>query len=340
MSADSSYVSNASIEDLADRLRCASRVAVTTHAKPDGDAIGSTIALARTLMQLGIRATAVYQGPWPKRFDPFVEGVPMVLHEPDQPLPDVDCLAILDTGAWSQLADLRPWIEPQHDNAILLDHHRHGDDVAALKYIDPRASAACEPTAELCRRLLEGETLPRDIAEPLLFGLAMDTGWFKYSSASPAAFRLAADLIEAGADQSSLFRRLEQRYLAPRLELFRRAVNSLELIHDGFAAIMTLTRDDFRETKAHPDDSSNFVDIPQMVGSVRAVCLLTELKPDLTKVSLRSKPADEPGDVEVNVHTLAQEIGGGGHKHASGARIAKPYPEAMPIVVELLRPDR
>ncbi|MCK4873101.1 MAG: DHH family phosphoesterase [Phycisphaerales bacterium] len=332
------YESNCDLSEIADRLGAASRVAVVTHTKPDGDAIGATLALARSLLARGVEATIIYHGPWPKRYECFLEETPVIHYQPGRSLPEVDVVVIVDTGAWSQLSQLRPHLEPMRDNAILIDHHRRGDDVAALRYIDPRAAAVCEPVAEVCRLLLGNDALPRDIAEPLFVGIALDTGWFKYSSVRPVTFRLAADMLDAGVDHAAIFRKIEMADRVPRLGLMQRALASLELLYDDSVALMLITRRDVKETHADPDDVSGLIDCPQTVEAIRVVCLVTELKPDVTKVSLRSKPSDDPDVPAVDVDVIAQKLGGGGHFHAAGAKVAKRYEDLLPTLREMLKP--
>lgn len=337
------YSTNASIADIAAFLRRQRRLALLTHAKPDGDAVGSTLALARTLKRLNIEAWPVYLGPWSPRFDPIVASTPVIFEKHGcftaAPLAEIDAAAVVDTGSWKQLADARAWLEPRSANAAIIDHHAHGDgDVAALRHIDATFASACELVAEVCRLLLgaaSAAALPPDVAEALYLGIATDTGWFKYSSVKPRTLRLAADLIEAGVDHNRLYRWIEQNESPRRLLLLCKALSSLEYHADSRIALMTLTKAEIDESGASQDEIGGLTDLPQMVGSVRAVAVITELEPNLTKVSLRSK-ASEPGDPVFDVNKVGQVLGGGGHVHAAGAKIHLPLIEAKRLVAATL----
>jgi phosphoesterase RecJ-like protein len=329
MSDKTGYTSNTTLETIAQTLRQARTVLITTHVKADGDAIGSTLALARALIRLGKEVTVVHHGPWSHRFDPYLGEVKITHYEGQCELPETDAIVITDTGAWSQLTRLKPYLEPRREKAIIIDHHRHGSDAAALRFIEPEAAAVCEPLARLCKLLLDTERLPIEIAEPLYFGIATDTGWFRFNSVRPETFHLAAEFVASGVDQSALYRQIEQGDNVPSLILLRMALDSMELHNDNSSALMVLTQRNIKDAKADPDDTTGLIDVPQRVHDIRLVCLVVELKPELTKISLRSKPGDRPGEPFVNVDLLAGVFGGGGHVHAAGAKVAKPVEEVL-----------
>ncbi len=341
--ANSAYVSNANLAQIAARLRDAKRVVILTHSKPDGDAIGSSLALARTLTRLGIVATPVFLAPWSPRMDSIVGETPIIkeIHGvwSRKELADVDCVAIVDTGSWTQIADARHWLEPHREHALIIDHHAHGDaDVAELRHVDTSAAAATQLVAEVCRQLLAVERcadLPIDIAEPLYLGLATDTGWFRHSNVTSDVMRLASELIDAGVDQNRLFRRVEQSDSPKRLLLLQRALASLSLFANDRAAIISVTAADIAACEAGQDELGGLTDLPQTVGTVRVVAVLTELEPSLVKVSLRSK-AVEPPEQSVDVNMIAQEFGGGGHVHAAGAKLKLSLVEARRRVTQVL----
>jgi phosphoesterase RecJ-like protein len=331
----SDYSSNATLAQIAARLREASKIIIFTHAKPDGDAVGSTLALARALTALGKSAAPIYLPPWSTRFEALIGATP-VIHErrgiwTDPALTSADACAVLDTGSWNQLADAKAFLVPRRASTVLVDHHPHGDaDVADLRHIDTTSASACELVAELCRLLLSLASirdLPRHVAEPLYLGLATDTGWFRYSNTRSATLRMAADLIDAGVDHNRLYRNTEQTDSPRRLMLTQRALASLEYLASDRAAMMCVTKRDIEECNATQDELGGLTDLPQAVGSVRAVAVLTEVESTLTKVSLRSK-APDPGQPLIDVNKIAQTLGGGGHVHAAGVKMHMPLAQA------------
>ncbi|HVZ94366.1 MAG TPA: DHH family phosphoesterase [Phycisphaerales bacterium] len=334
------WVSNETLDRIAELLRDSKRVVLLTHSKPDGDAAGSVLALARALHRLRIEAVPVFLNPWSPRFDGLV-GSTKVIHEHKHTWNDpffesVDRIAICDTGSWQQLADAKPWLEPRAASAVLLDHHAHGDPaVAAHRYVDVTAAAACEIVAELCVKLLgvsDARRLPVEIAEPLYLGVATDTGWFHHSNMTSRSLRLAADLVEAGVDHNKLYRTTEQAERVERLRLMGRGLRSLELHAGDTAAVISISQSDLAETGATLDEAGGLNDLPMTVASVRVSAVLIETEHRLTKISLRSKAGDG-GERGIDVNRIAQTLGGGGHFHAAGAKLQLPLAEAKARVI-------
>lgn len=340
---------NASLADIAERIKRASSIVVLTHVKPDGDAIGSSLALVRAIAESrhtspsGVASPieAWYTGPMPLWFDTLHRQTKTRSIAPEVSLPplDPDLVLVVDTGSWSQLDRFADWLRPRRENTIVLDHHRQGDSaVGALRVVDTEAAAAAELVAELACLLLRRASpaeLDESIAEPLYLGLATDTGWFKHSNVTPRVFRLAADLLETGVDHERLFLWVESRDRPARLRLMARALASLEYTAGGTCAILSLTQKDFDETGAAPQDIGGLVDIPKAVEQVRVSVLLTELtnaEGTVTKVSMRSKGG--PGMIDVN--QVTQIFGGGGHAQAAGARIPLPLAQAKAKIIEAL----
>lgn len=341
--APAAFTANATERDIADRLRKAGRIVVLTHAKPDGDAVGSSLALTRTLQHLGKTATPVFFPPWPSRMDPIVGATPLIHARhgmwDDPALQDIDTVAVVDTGSWTQVADARPWLEPRAAQAVIIDHHAHGDpEMAPLRLIDVSAAAAAQIVARVSRELLglrSFSELPLEVAEPLYLGLATDTGWFRHANVTADVLRLAADLIDAGVDQNRLYRQIEQNDSPNRLALIQRALAGMQLSANNRVAVITITLADAAASEASQDELGGLADLPQTIGSVRAAAVLTELEPQLVKVSLRSKAA-EPGQQWVDVNAVAKQFGGGGHVHAAGAKIRLPLAEAREKVTKAL----
>ncbi len=337
------WKTNSSLESIVEELRAAKSVVLLTHEKPDGDAVGSSLAIARALEMIGVEATPVYVGAWPDRFD-FIVGSTRALKLGDEPdleaMPaDPSRVVITDTGAWSQLAKLREWIEPQRDKTIIIDHHLNGDEaVAARLHIDSSVGAVCQTVAEVCRLLLRLEhvsDLPAEIAEPLYLGLATDTGWFKHSNVTPEAFRIAAELLEAGADHAKLYRLTEQTDRPARLRIIGRMLSSLQMLGDDAIAVISLSFDDLKECDATLDDAGGLTDILLTAEPVRAAASVTQIGVDRTKISFRSKTG--AGDTPtIDVDKVARTLGGGGHAQAAGAKLDLPLDQACARVAQAL----
>ncbi len=346
------WKTNTSIAELGAFLRGKRRIIVLTHVKPDGDAVGSSMALVRALNKPqpwvnGARAEAWYfgpQAPWLKAI--AGDSAYRVVGDKGPPA-DVtpDAVVVVDTGSWAQLEAVQEWLVKHHDIAAVVDHHMQGDpEVAPRLHIDTSAAAACQPVALLCSEVLgcgEPCKLPADVAEVLYLGLATDTGWFRHSNVSRRVMSLAGELLDAGANHIKLYQIIEQQETVSRLKLLSRALASLELFDSDRLAVMRLTKKDFAETGAQPGESGGFVDFGQSIPTVQVTCVLTEASGaefgqgagtgPLTKISLRSKPTDSAVDVNVVAKAL-----GGGHVRAAGARTMQDVEQTKAMIIKLV----
>jgi phosphoesterase RecJ-like protein len=340
------------LDQAADFIANKDTLVLLTHVKPDGDALGSTSAIARAVNLARGTSGAVsaaecwYAAPVPEWSSSILSGVKVRVIDPPEPAPsalDPQGIVITDTGSWSQLAPFKAFLEPRLEKTMIIDHHLQGDpEISSRRLLDTTAAAVVQPAAEICTRILDLDScakLPIEIATALYVGLATDTGWFKHSNVDGRVMRLAADLLDAGVDHSALLALLYQRDRAPRLKLMARALDSLELIPEKHAAIMSLSLEDYKATKAAPGDSGGFVDIPQTVPSIRVVALLTEQHDHegvLTKISLRSKDGEWNGNPPVDVNVVCNQLGGGGHARASGAKVRASLEETKKQLIEAL----
>lgn len=347
-----SWSSNAGIAEVADWLSSRRQIVVLTHSKPDGDAVGSSLAAARAISHVvgprGGTVTPWYFGPLPAWIDPI--AAPTRYRHINGPHPvdtaqgefEPDAVLIVDTGTWPQVDEVRAWLAPRSERAAIIDHHLQGDPaMARRRVVAPTAAAVCEPVAELCRLLLglaRYEQLPVEIAEPLYLGIATDTGWFRHSNVRPETLRLAAALLETGVDHSRIYSLSEQQDRESRVRILARSLASLQMFDNGRIGIVRLTNKDFHDTKAEPGDSGGFTDPILRIASVQVAVALTETFPKpgaapMTKVSMRSKEGPDAVDVSV----ISQRLGGGGHARAAGAKVHATLEETQRLVLEALK---
>lgn len=332
------YRSNATVEQIARRICSAGRILLTTHVKPDGDAIGSALALHRALDQKVIAADIYLMGPLEPRLREVAGDTPIFLDR-SPPADEHDLVVVMDTGAWSQLEPIADWLRQRHDRIIGIDHHVKGDLVASMRLVDVIAASTTQILAGVIEAMgCEITGGPGGVAEAIFVGLATDTGWFRYSSAGPQAMRLAARLLELGVDKPRLYQIIEETARPQRLALMARALTSLEFALDGAVAIMTIRPEDFRATGGAVQDIAELVNLPMSVKAVRVAVLVAQTKPGRTKLSFRSKP-DVPGVESVvsnDMNVLAQRFGGGGHVHASGASVEMDVDDARAALLAAL----
>lgn len=335
-----SYVSTVDAAGAARMLRESRRIAVLTHWKPDGDAMGSLLALTRALRANGADVQAFVAGP----MDPNVLALSVpgeVLVAPAQvPGADRELAVVVDTGAWSQLDPFQDWLRSMRGRVLGLDHHARGDDIAASRIVDTSCASATQVVASVIDALgipFAGAAGARgSIAEAIFAGLATDTGWFRFKSADSAVFALASRLLALGVENQRLVQLLDENERTPRLGMMSRALASIEYAGGGTVAVMHLGPDDFVASGARQEDIGGVVNVPMVVGSVRVSVLLTQVPGDgaVTKVSFRSKPAVLDGQRFTDVNRLAAEFGGGGHTQAAGARLDMPVLQARERVKE------
>ncbi|HYE18690.1 MAG TPA: bifunctional oligoribonuclease/PAP phosphatase NrnA [Tepidisphaeraceae bacterium] len=318
-----------------DALAGRRRVLVTTHVRPDGDALGSSGAMTLALRQKGIDAQVLLLSHLPTKYA-FIfheQGIEHFDAEKGWPagldLSAYDALLIVDTGTWSQLPGLKERVAAFPGKKIVVDHHLTQEDWADTKLVVTEAAAAGEIVAELLDQW-DGVSVTPGIASLLFLAIASDTGWFQFSNTRPYTLRLAARLIEAGVDTDRLYQLVYQNERKERVVLQTRAMQSLELLAGGRLAVMTVSKRDFEETGAQVPDTENVVNVPLQIATVEAAILITEPRDfGPVRVSLRSKG-------KIDVARFAEQFGGGGHARAAGLKIDGALDAAKRAVVDAM----
>jgi phosphoesterase RecJ-like protein len=309
-------------------------VLITTHVRPDGDALGSTAALALGLARKGIKAEILLLSKIPEKYAFAHRDAGVISYDMDRGWPTAfdfnrfDAVAVVDTGTWSQLPGMKERLTGYAKPTIVIDHHKTQEDWATMKLVDPAAAAACEVVG----RLLDawGVAIDAQIANALFLGLVTDTGWFQYSNTGPETMRLGARLMEAGVDTDRLYQAIYQNERPQRLAVQSKALQSLQLLAGGRLAVMALSKSDFESVNATSDDAEGLINVPLQVSTVEVSILLSEpLTPGPIRVSLRSKG-------KVDVAEFAQQFGGGGHARAAGLKMDGELAAANRQLSELL----
>jgi len=327
------YETTVTAATFAHRLRSATRVVILTHTRPDGDAVGSAIALARVVVRLGGHASIVLSGDIPAPIERIAAGYGYTRSLSGAFEPEPDLIVIVDTGSWGQLDDAADWLRARRSSIVVCDHHLRGDDVADDLLVDP----SCASTTQLLLRLFVDEMemdLTSDLAEPLFVGLATDTGWFRHANADAGVFADAARLLAVGVDKVRLYREIEESHPVARLRLEALALRSMEFCAGDRAVVMSLSAGDMRDAGGDPSMLSGLVNMPLVVESIDAVALLVESGERRVKVSFRSKMG-AGGEPTLDVNLLAGEIGGGGHAQAAGARLHASLAESRSTIRSL-----
>ena len=290
-------------------LRDGERFVLVTHENPDGDALGSLVAMQGVMRALG-KDSLMFIGrdefPLPYEYA-FFEFDGLTSDVPD----DVSARTIvfLDCGNLDRNA-----VEIGDAPIVNVDHHHDNTHFGALNHVVPTASC----TAEIVWDLMRGLDVPltAQIAEALYVGLVTDTGRFMYENTGPAAHLMAADLIEAGVDVHEIYRRLYEGVPEPKLTLLTRALSRVERFDEGRLTFARLDRGDFAETGAEKSYTEGIIDHLRAVQGTKVAALARELLGEghagSSKVSLRAT------DAGVDVSRIARAQGGGGHRQAAG----------------------
>ena len=309
-------------------LRLHDRFMVTSHDNPDGDALGSLLATHLALEELGKDSVMVLGGaaPLPGEYG-FLELEARGLLRSAPPDAGHRVLVAVDCAQESRIVD--PTLIGGAPLTVNVDHHHDNTRFGDLDLVVDDASSTAEVLADLFAAL--GVELTPAIAEALYTGLVTDTGRFQYSNTTPKALRLAADLVEAGADVSKVFVEVYESTPFPKLKLLARALERATELADGRIVLSELRREDFDAAGAEEPYSEGIIDSLRAVDGAELVALVREL-PDgassARKGSLRSRPDG------VDVSAIARSFGGGGHKRAAGFSTDLPMDEVTSRIVD------
>src|SRR5512143_1728913 len=300
-------------------IRARRRFVVTSHARPDGDGIGSALACAQILRQLGKEAEVVMHDGVPRIYQnlPFADRV---MHA--ETVPANDAVIILECDS------IRRTLLNGLENCFLIsiDHHVTGRNFAQVNWIDPSVMA----TAELIYRMarLAGVTVDADIATCLYTALMTDTGSFMFEGTNEHTFAIARELVLAGADPAHCARHIYFGHSTAKIRLLGAALTNLH--REGPLAWIWVTQEQMERYGAREEDCEGLVNYALSMGDVQVAVFFRELPDRRWRVSLRSK-----GEVDVSV--VAEHFGGGGRKCASGCSLEGPLATAVARVVERVR---
>jgi len=309
------------------------RFLLTTHINPDGDGLGSEVALAHWLLARGKSARILNDSVLPAQFafmagDLAIESWQSEMAE--QRFGEADALIVLDTSNKQRIGRVAQTIEHHIIPVMVVDHHAtHTRGFGRVNVIEPGAAATGEILFELFHEA--GHPITPAIAEALYIAVMTDTGSFRYSNTDPHVHRMAAEMLGFGLDPQRLHALVHAHASAGRMRFFGSALAALEMHADGRLVVLTARPEDFQRHGVVGADTDGLVDMPRTIAGVEAVALFSEAETGKTKVSLRSTG-------RVKVDELASRHGGGGHIHAAGILLRCTTDEARArILPELVR---
>lgn len=279
---------------------------ITTHIKPDGDGVGSSLGLCWLLNSLGKTAEVIIRGEVPPAYRdlPGAEDI----RDIERIDSEYDAVFVIECS------DLqRPGIAGlENEFTVNIDHHATSEHFGTVNWIDATASAVGEMIYNLCKAI--GGRVTREIAECVYMALVTDTGSFHFSNTTDRTLKVASELVKAGAKPAVISESVYNNYPWSRIELMRRVVATIQRDETGRVAWMRQTLEMKESSKAVDGDNNGFVNIPLAAREVLASVYMREVGDDKYRVSLRSKG-------NINVARVAEKFGGGGHNNAAGLRV-------------------
>jgi len=323
-----------------EQIESAQNILITTHVRPDGDAVGSVVAFKQLIEQSAQRAgrtcnvqmlflssvSANYQ--FLLSEPPWFLGTDIKPEQIEQgELDRFDLIIILDTCALRQLPDLDKYLTRREKPILVIDHHLAGDDLGTCQLVDTNVAAAGEIIFDLAQHA--EWLIDKKIAAALFAAIGTDTGWFRFPNTSAHTLEIAARLVAAGAQPDLLYRKMLQTYPPERLKLLSFTLQTLELLCEKRLAVMQITKEMLSQSGADRTLIENIVNEPQQIASVVVSLLLVERDDGTTRASLRSR---EP----VDVSKIARLYGGGGHAQAAGVTLDLPIQQARKKLINLI----
>ena len=298
---------------------------VTAHARLDGDAVGSALALWHALKARGVDAYAFFQPPTPAMFD-FLNGMQTRCGDISQ-LPPAYNLVVLDCGLLERVGDQADQLTGRA-RTVNIDHHDSNTYFGDVDYVDPGASSCGEMVHGLLTRA--GVPVTEAIAECLFTAIVTDTGQFSHQDTTPEALAICAECMHAGARPHELVQRLFMSPSPAQVKLRHLAMGTLRFHDEGRVATMVITEEMFRMTDLGPVDTEGLAEVAIAIQGVKASALFKEMPGcGYIKVSLRSRDS-------LDVCTVARVFGGGGHMHAAGCEIADSLENVRHTIAEQL----
>lgn len=292
---------------------------LTTHVNPDGDGLGAESALYLALKKLGKKVRVVNHDALPKRYEYL--GFHQAYQSSDS-IPAHEVCFVLDAGSFGRIRD--DVKRTEFGTLVNIDHHFSNDHYGDFNLVLPKAAATGEIVYYLIKALKI--KISKEIAESVYTSLVTDTGGFRYSNTTPEVLRLAAELVDAGADAQKVSERIFAGISKEAMELVRVSLGKIRVYGDGRIASMTLSQADLAKTGAADEDTDNLINYVRKLDTVKIAIFLKERPDGQIKLSLRSRS-------NINVSLIAGKFNGGGHTYAAGAVLSGPMDKALEEVL-------
>lgn len=312
------------------------KIAIVTHVNPDGDAIGSSLALSRILSNLGHTASIVTPNVYPE----FLQWMPgnsniIVFHNAEKTarnlIQSAEIIFCLDFNDLTRIKHINTLVEQSDAVKVMIDHHPTDKFFTPIIYSDTNASSTAELIYDYVLELGFEKVLDKDSATCIFAGIMTDTGCFSYNSSNPHTYRVVAKILEYGIDKDESYYKLYDNFSGNRMKLLGYVLNEkMEVFEEFHTAMLSITRAEQKKYNFKPGDSEGFVNYPLSIKNIWFSVFFIE-KEDHVKLSLRSK-----GNFPVNKFA-EMHFNGGGHLNAAGGEIYATLDEALLKFRDLLK---
>lgn len=313
------------IRDFLSVITHSTDICITSHVNPDGDSIGSVLALGLALMRNGYdNVTMFIPDEIPKNLS-FLPGVELIKKEISYE--KIQTLIALDCGDLERIGLDKETLK-SIDFIINVDHHLTNTEFGYLNIINPDSSS----TGEMIYEILESMNIniDKDIATSLYVAISSDTGSFKYDNTTYVTHMIASKLLNIGLDTNLINVNLYQSRSIEKTKLLIASLNTMEILEEGKIALAIVTRQMLQSCKATVNDAENIIEFVRDIDGVEVACILKEVEDDVVRVGLRSKNY-------VDVSAIAKKFNGGGHKKASGCTVYTSIEEGKKIVLKEIK---
>ena len=311
------------LDEILKEIKKAENIVILTHESPDGDAIGSSLAMKLMLEQFGKKSHVIIPE-YPRMFQflPSADDIKM-----DSERKNYDLAISVDCGNFKRLAQNEYFEKAQ--KTIVIDHHGSNNMYGDLNYVNPVSPACCEILIGMAEYF--GIKISKEIGTCIMTGIITDTGGFRHSGITPDTFEYAAELIRVGVDIPDIYKRTMGTKTKANFELTKRVVERMELLEDGKVSFTYITSQDEEDVNAEPGDHEGLVNIGKDIeGVLVSIFIRQKDKEDVYKVSLRSEDG-------INVSDICLLFGGGGHARAAGALIKGTIEEVKEKLMKEIR---
>lgn len=310
------------LDNILQEIKKAKSIVILTHENPDGDAVGSSLAMYEALKQLGKEEVDIIIPEYPRtyRFLPNVDAVKKEGQETYDLAIALDCATIKMLNGWSNYFE-------NAKTKIVIDHHETNTMYGDLNYVNPDSPACTQILLTVFEYF--GVEITNDIGKCIITGIITDTGGFQYRATTPETFEFAASLLKSGVNISQIYKKSMNTKTRANFELRKRAIDRMEFLEDGKISFTYITQKDIEETKATLDDHEGIVDEGRCIEGVEVSIFLRETQKGY-KVSLRSNEY-------VNVSDICMLFGGGGHIHAAGCNITTSIEQAKEKMINQIK---